>query len=110
MLVVVDVNKKIFILLRSMFAVYYVRLQWISHGEYTVNGHCGCGGTSFYLILCECTATSGSISLRKLFAIICVDQDGVPFMNPSAATLNIWCRTPGLQGFASSGTVHLLRK
>ena len=34
------VNRNIFILLRSMLAVYYVRLQWKSHGENTVNGHC----------------------------------------------------------------------
>jgi len=34
-----SVNRSIFILLRSMLAVYYVRLQWKSHGEYTVNEH-----------------------------------------------------------------------
>jgi hypothetical protein len=40
MSVVADsVNRRIFILLKSMLAVYYVRLQWKSHGEYKVNGH-----------------------------------------------------------------------
>jgi hypothetical protein len=40
MSVVADgVNRNIFIVLRSMLAVYYVRLQWKSHGENTVNGH-----------------------------------------------------------------------
>ena len=38
-LVADGVNRNIFILMRSMFAVYYVRLQWKSHGENTVNGH-----------------------------------------------------------------------
>jgi len=41
MSVVADgVNRNIFILLRSMLAVYYVRIQWKSDGENTVNGHC----------------------------------------------------------------------
>ena len=40
MSVVADgVNRNIFILLRSMFAAYYVILQWKSHGENTVNRH-----------------------------------------------------------------------
>ena len=70
-----------------------------------------CGGTPFFLILCECTATGSSISLCKLFANnICVNQDGVPFMNPLVDTPNIWCRKQGIQGFRSSGTVHLMRK
>jgi len=69
------------------------------------------GGTSFFLILCECTATSSSIFLCKRFANnICVNQDGVPFMKPLVATHNIWCRNPGIQGFRSSGTVCLLQK
>jgi len=42
MSVVADgVNRSIFILLRSMLAVYYVRLWWKSHGENTINGYYG---------------------------------------------------------------------
>ena len=71
---------------------------------------CVRGGTSFFLILCECTATSSIMYFCKLFASnICVNQDGVPFMNPLVATPNIWWRNPGIQRFRNSGTVHLLR-
>jgi len=48
-----------------------------------------CGGKSFFLMLCECTARSSSISSCKLFAnIVCLDQDGVPRTNPLLATPN----------------------
>ena len=58
--------------------------------------HTSCGGTSFFLILCESTATSSSISLCKLFHNrVSVNQDGVPWTNPLLATPNIWCRNPG---------------
>ena len=57
--------------------------------------HGQCGGTSFFLILYECTATSSGLSLCKLFANTCVNQD-VSYMNRLVATPNNWRRmNPG---------------
>ena len=55
-----------------------------------------CGRTSFFLIRCECTAASSSLSLCKLFDNkVRVNLDGIPSTNPLLATPNIWCRNLG---------------
>ena len=65
-LVADGVNRKIFILMRNMLAVYYVRLQWKSHGKNTVNGR--------YSVTDKCSETYVAYPMKisnKIFRANC---------------------------------------